>query len=195
MKVGDKYIIEIEEVIRRNGAPQIARVKGFNTLVFDKYGLEKLEPYDGEKVYLKGYENGYKNGKNAVMNESEEKHNSDLDYKDGLEDGRMEAWECARKIVEMSEYDRKWNVFTKCDDGEYPFVKYTASEAIAKIKEYEQKQTDTKEGHWNVVSDGYGDSAYICECSECKDTVWVYKDADRKWNYCPNCGAKMESEG
>ena len=48
-----------------------------------------------------------------------------------------------------------------------------------------------KTGHWNVVSDGYGDSAYICECSECKDTVWVYKDADRKWNYCPNCGAKM----
>ena len=54
-----------------------------------------------------------------------------------------------------------------------------------------QKQ---KEGHWTVVSDGYGDSAYICECSECKDTVWVYKDADRKWNYCPNCGARMEEQ-
>ena len=50
---------------------------------------------------------------------------------------------------------------------------------------------EPKTGHWKVVSDGYGDSAYICECSECKDTVWVYKDADRKWNYCPNCGAKM----
>lgn len=48
-----------------------------------------------------------------------------------------------------------------------------------------------KEGYWKVVSDGYGDNAYICECSECKDTVWVYKDADRKWNYCPNCGAQM----
>ena len=60
MKVGEKYIIEIEEVIRRNGAPQIARVKGFNALVFDKYGLEKLEPYDEEKVYRKGYEDGMK---------------------------------------------------------------------------------------------------------------------------------------
>ena len=49
-------------------------------------------------------------------------------------------------------------------------------------------------GHWKVVSDGYGDNAYICECSECKDTVWVYKDADRKWNYCPNCGADMRGE-
>lgn len=46
-------------------------------------------------------------------------------------------------------------------------------------------------GSWKVVSDGYGDNAYICECSECKDTVWVYKDADRKWNFCPNCGADM----
>jgi ribosomal protein S27E len=60
------------------------------------------------------------------------------------------------------------------------------------LKETEQ---EPKTGHWKVVSDGYGDNAYICECSECKDTVWVYKDADRKWNYCPNCGAKMtESE-
>jgi len=56
------------------------------------------------------------------------------------------------------------------------------------IKALEQ---EPKTGHWKVVSDGYGDNAYICECSECKDTVWVYKDADRKWNYCPNCGAKM----
>ena len=53
---------------------------------------------------------------------------------------------------------------------------------------------EPKTGHWIVASDGYGDNAYICECSECKDTVWVYKDADRKWNYCPNCGAKMKGE-
>lgn len=51
-----------------------------------------------------------------------------------------------------------------------------------------------KTGHWIKVSDGYGDNAYICECSECKDTVWVYKDANRKWNFCPNCGAKMVEE-
>ena len=50
---------------------------------------------------------------------------------------------------------------------------------------------EPKTGYWKLVSDGYGDKAYICECSECKDTVWVYKNADRKWNYCANCGAKM----
>lgn len=51
-----------------------------------------------------------------------------------------------------------------------------------------------RHGHWKVVSDGYGGKAYICECSECEDTVWVYKDSDRKWNYCPNCGAKMDGK-
>ena len=48
-------------------------------------------------------------------------------------------------------------------------------------------------GEWIVVSDGYGNgTAYICECSVCGDTVWVYKDNKRKWSYCPNCGAKMK---
>lgn len=60
----------------------------------------------------------------------------------------------------------------------------------------EALKQEPKTGHWKVVGDGYGDNAYICECSKCKDTVWVYKDADRRWNYCPTCGAKMaESEG
>ena len=51
-----------------------------------------------------------------------------------------------------------------------------------------------RHGHWKVVNDSYGGKAYICECSECEDTVWVYKDADRKWNYCPNCGARMDGK-
>lgn len=52
-----------------------------------------------------------------------------------------------------------------------------------------------KHGKWTVVSDGYGSgctSACICECSLCGDTLWVYKDTDREWKYCPNCGAKMD---
>lgn len=53
---------------------------------------------------------------------------------------------------------------------------------------------EVRHGHWKVVNDGYGGEAYICECSECEDTVWVYKNSDRKWNYCPNCGAKMDEK-
>ena len=181
MKVGDKYIIEIEEVIRRNGAPQIARVKGFNALVFDKNGLEKLEPYDGEKVYLKGYENGYKNGKNAVMNESEEKHNSDLDYKDGLEDGRMEAWKCARKLCQSEKYggleEHCAEIFDRQDT--FDVFDYSASEAIAKIKEYEEKQkqdADIKVG--DEVTDHMGYKGVITRArqSDSEFVHWIRYD-------------------
>ena len=56
---------------------------------------------------------------------------------------------------------------------------------------------EPKHGRWITVSDGYGNgvaTASICECSLCKDTIWVYKNDKRKWNYCPNCGARMESK-
>jgi hypothetical protein len=41
-KAGDKFVIEIEEVIETQGKT-LHRVKGFNALVFDEYGLGMLE--------------------------------------------------------------------------------------------------------------------------------------------------------
>ena len=49
-----------------------------------------------------------------------------------------------------------------------------------------------KHGHWVEVQRIHEkDHTAICECSLCGDTVWVY-DGQRAWNYCPNCGAKMD---
>jgi len=88
MKVGDKYVIEIEEIIRGYGNAEddhvhepIARIKGFNALVFDKYGLEKLEPYDGEKVYLKGYKDGMKAMQDAEIKVGDEVYSDAFDDK------------------------------------------------------------------------------------------------------------------
>ena len=46
-----------------------------------------------------------------------------------------------------------------------------------------------KHGRW-ITSPSNRDFAY---CSECMD-MYVYTDrlADDNWNYCPNCGAKMD---
>ena len=61
---------------------------------------------------------------------------------------------------------------------------------------YEDGMNDAvKHGRWITVSDGYGNgvaTASICECSLCKDTIWVYKNDKRKWKFCPNCGAIMD---
>lgn len=42
MEVGERYIIEISDVIATNNG-NIAKIKGFNALVFDENGLDKLE--------------------------------------------------------------------------------------------------------------------------------------------------------
>lgn len=42
-KKGDKFIVEIDEVINTDNGPMY-RMKNFNTLTFDENGIEKLDP-------------------------------------------------------------------------------------------------------------------------------------------------------
>ena len=54
-KVGDKFIIEIGEVFKATGTymacgESLYRVKGFNSLVFDDNGLNRLEKYEPTHV-------------------------------------------------------------------------------------------------------------------------------------------------
>ena len=58
-KVGDKFIIEIAEVyenvlsgiygFKATTSEPLYRIKGFNTLIFDKNGLDKLEEIEDKK--------------------------------------------------------------------------------------------------------------------------------------------------
>ena len=94
----------------------------------------------------------------------------------------------------MNEYIKKEDVLTLIDTG-CLISNSNYNKEIKLINELPSADVEpVKHGHWKVVSDEYGGKAYICECSECEDTVWVYKDANRKWNYCPNCGTKMDEE-
>lgn len=70
-KLGDKYIIEIGEVYEtlENSATVndeqlmkptfLYRIKGFNSLVFDETGLNKLEKYDAEAEYQRGLDDAW----------------------------------------------------------------------------------------------------------------------------------------
>lgn len=80
-----------------------------------------------------------------------------------------------------------------CDHVQAVCAHYPCKQYIA-VEKLPSAEPERKTGRWIVVSDGYGNgeaTACICECSECKDTIWVYKKSDRKWKYCPNCGARM----
>ncbi len=42
-KIGDKFIIEIGDTFNNTERETLYRIKGFNSLVFDEYGLDKLD--------------------------------------------------------------------------------------------------------------------------------------------------------
>lgn len=48
-KAGDKFEIEIEEVLEHENTC-LYRIRGFHSLIFDNYGLNKLKKIDAPKV-------------------------------------------------------------------------------------------------------------------------------------------------
>ena len=134
--MGKKYIIELEDKPFHNGNGDfLYRVKGFNSLVFDMTGVGKLTPYtepDLEQVRKEAFKNGY----DAACKDIDIKSKINAAYRKGLED----AWEASRKVVALSTVDRR-NVF----GSEYMYTileKHTASEAIEKIRQYEQESEE-----------------------------------------------------
>ena len=47
-----------------------------------------------------------------------------------------------------------------------------------------------RHGRWEMNNDGI---MIWWECSECHHNAWY--DRDDLYNYCPDCGAKMDKEG
>jgi hypothetical protein len=87
-----------------------------------------------EEIYKRGYTHGLK--------DASKDHESEKSYEQGLND----AWECARKIaVEMSIEDMQSCGLISNSDKEYTYScdvirDYSVSEAMTKIKEYEEKK-------------------------------------------------------
>ena len=82
--------------------------------------------------------------------------------------------------------------------GEPPDAHYPSWYA-EKIKEIPTEDvTPVRHGHWVSLTDCSNAGVY---CSNCHKKVYKedYASCNRKnklrSNYCPNCGAKMESEG
>ena len=70
--IGDKFLIEIDSEYCKYDTlggfktnQSLYRIKGYNSLVFDEYGLDKLEKYQEQntnETYNKAYNDGYDNG-------------------------------------------------------------------------------------------------------------------------------------
>lgn len=140
--VGRKYVIEIEQEYSANMRKgtsdmvdpiKLYKVKGFNSLVFDEQGLDKLE----RMPTLEQIE-----AREAAI---------DIFQKTAYENGLHDAWEIAKKIECMDGYDgdKLFEIFGT-DVVESIFKKYTASEVLEKVKAYEEQKTKTFNGEIEV---------------------------------------------
>ena len=134
-KVGDKFIVEIEEIyngdlVKHEEHIHLHRIKGFNSLVLDEYGLDKLQKYEEEVIATKFYEKGRQEALEEVQNcES---------Y--GYEKGLNDAWKLVRKICGMTR-QALYEIF-KIEDAYLADIldDNTYQEAIAKIEAYEESK-------------------------------------------------------
>ena len=102
-----------------------------------------------------------------------------------VNDPICEALHNAFKHGERAEYERLTLACVKEN------VKYEQEKLEVLREIYKKVTTPTVE----VVHGRWEQAKYhgFLRCSECKD-VYIYDAwvADGKWNYCPNCGAKMD---
>lgn len=54
---------------------------------------------------------------------------------------------------------------------------------------------EVRHGEWLEFEDNFLDTLY--QCSACKEDFVLIEGtpSENRWNYCPNCGAKMDGKG
>jgi hypothetical protein len=122
-----------------------------------------------EAAYDKGYKSGLKDGN---INDG----TFAAKVKEAYDNGLNDAWECAKEIVKSDglDYDELEKIFGS-RSMDYIFIKFSVSEAIAKIKEYRDRQ--------EKVDDKIhiGDEVYILDKNH-KSIVTALLDGGNKAN-------------
>ena len=183
--------------------------------------LVRLDGYINHVEY-EAYRRGYEDGKaDTPFTDTEEAEKKA--YQRGLED----AWECARKItVDNANYpshDELESIFDYKCNCSYEFLeKFTAQEAMQKIKEYEEQiayhdDFATALEKMNKYEERHGFEKEVSEIvnkamEERQTGEWIYTGMKDEWyareyecslcggtmlgesDFCPNCGADMRKE-
>ena len=117
-------------------------------------GMAKDSVNKIKTAFDKGYKQGYENGvasqgfTDGYTEEKVEKREKEA-YQKGLE----KAWETAKYIASLAGNDVKRREIIGDCAAWYAFTHYTASEVIAKIEAYEQKQNEIKVGDEVIYKD------------------------------------------
>ena len=172
--MGNKYIIELPE--NTHWIQWLMEGTEDHHPYMDFKSVEDLTPYtepDLEQVRKEAYEKGYHAGYGRYTNKS-------------FEDGLKASWEAARKIHRMPEGDIL-DLFPDCYasvcTAAQAILKYDASEAIAKIKEYEDGKQEIKVGDevgYYGVADEHGNVCYSGVVLEIRKDDYLVMEKDGK---------------
>lgn len=133
-KTGDKFIIEIDSVMT-NKKGKLYGVKGFNSLVFDENGLDRMASYNEE----------FDNNEEVIANAE----------KYGYDKGLSDAWECAKQVYDLSFSDVK-EIYGEENDTLLKVMRnFTPQKAIEKLKAWKTFQEVKKECEGCSAWDGY----------------------------------------
>lgn len=128
-KAGDKFEIEIAEVLEQ-GNTCLYRIKGFHSLVFDEYGLNKLTR---AVSYNDAYQAGVSDGAESVRSWD------DAIREDAYQQGLNDAWEAARTVLSkfsVGDNAKAFDTGEKSTFGTDIVCKYDPETVIKKIQEY-----------------------------------------------------------
>lgn len=138
---------------------------------------EKMNKLDGLKKQMNFLiETAYKKGYEAEQMEAKPKETKA--FNNGYEIGLKKAWECARKIHSLGNNLFREGLFGKGYGLSYRVIdKFPVTEAIARIKEYEEQQKEEKQTDDEIK---VGDEIYS-EVTESKAIV-LYIDCWGDWH-------------
>lgn len=154
----EKYIIDCDEQSNVYRTYQDSLGRMFIQLVPKGGGMLPYTEPDTEQVREESYQRGYSAGKVDAYDEDAKKitkwiKKSEEAYQNGMD----AAWEAARKILKYRSKGGCLEVLTDVfsnADGWWDIInKYTASEATAKIWQYEQEKKEIKVG--DEITDGF----------------------------------------
>lgn len=171
---------EIRKQIEKNKELKLA-VGEINNHLSVLEGLTRKDIMEQvDEAYQTGYDKGYadKTNNDEVCNKIA-KDIQDEGYQRGLND----AWEAARKIVTWPDRSLVNSDTFDLDPGENIFTKYSASEAIERLKSYEEKQDDKFEFGDEIIDSWGVKGCVVSKDNEGFDTMYALFDGCRVPQY------------
>lgn len=183
-----KYIVELIPEYADNFKGLVVLGVKDGDLYMDSVAVDSLEELSSDYInehygelqdeaYQRGVEDGAKSVEN--WNNEEKKLRMDEAYQRGLED----AWEAARKIVCDDSFD--WNTLMRIFDSrsfEVIFGNFSASEAVARLRAYEENKDDSIKVGDEVVTRGVIPDNTFLVTKVTESTVYGISN-DGSWNF------------